>query len=291
MATVTILGSTGMLGSSVVQEFANFAGSLHGSLRSREINPLLHKSYSLDAADQDLPEELKSLGPEDFVINCIGVIKPYITEESSLKRKNAILINSLFPYSLDNLAAERGFKVIQIATDCVFSGSKGGYLETDSHDALDTYGKTKSLGEVPSDQMMNIRVSIIGPEHGRSTSLFEWVRNQPENSQIFGYSDHVWNGITTGSFGRICRGIVENNGFIPGAHHLLPSDSMTKYELVQEIAKKCKRQDIEIIERPSGTHIDRTLATVNNARNLEFWQDAGYLSIPTIAELIAEIAL
>ena len=38
--------------------------------------------------------------------------------------------------------------ILQIATDCVYSGATGGYTESSSHDALDVYGKTKSLGEV-----------------------------------------------------------------------------------------------------------------------------------------------
>jgi len=291
MSTVSILGSTGMLGHSVVQGFVGFTGTLTGSSKLVEKNSLLDQSFFLDATMRELPEALHKLGPTDFVINCIGIIKPYISEESAASRERALLINSVFPYALDSLASELGFKIIQIATDCVFSGEKGNYLETDMHDAIDTYGKTKSLGEVPSKNMMNVRVSIIGPEAGRSTSLFEWVRNQPVNSNINGYSDHLWNGVTTVSFARICRGLIENNGFLAGTHHLLPSDSMTKFDLVTAIANKSNRTDIEIVESPSGTKIDRTLATTNKGLNAQLWANGGYPSIPSISELVAEIEL
>jgi len=291
MSTVSILGSTGMLGHSVVQEFAGFAGTLTGSSKRAETNSLLHQSFFLDATVRELPEEIHKLGPTDYVINCIGVIKPYISEESAASRERALLINSVFPYALDALANDLGFKIIQIATDCVFSGVKGKYLETDLHDASDTYGKTKSLGEVPSANMMNVRVSIIGPEARRSTSLFEWVRNQPENSEINGYSDHYWNGVTSAGFARICRGLIENNGFVAGTHHLLPSDSMTKFDLVTEIANKSGRKDIQILKGPSGNKVDRTLATTNEPLNAQLWANAGYLSIPSISELVAEIEL
>ena len=291
MSTVSILGSTGMLGHSVVQGFAGFAGTLTGSSKLVETNSLLHQSFFLDATARELPEALHKLGPTDYVINCIGVIKPYILEDSAASRERALLINSVFPYALDALASELGFKIIQIATDCVFSGAKGQYLETDLHDAIDTYGKTKSLGEVPSENMMNLRVSIIGPEAGRSTSLFEWVRNQPENHKINGYSDHYWNGVTSTGFARICRGLIENNGFVAGTHHLLPSDSMTKFELVAAIANKSGRNDIKIIEGPSGNKVDRTLATTNESLNAKLWANAGYPSIPSISELVAEIEL
>ena len=291
MSTVSILGSTGMLGYSVVQGFAGFEGTLIGSTKRVDANPFLAQSFFLDATSRELPKSLHQLGPADYVINCIGVIKPYISEASAESRERALLINSVFPYALDALANDLGFKIIQIATDCVFSGTKGKYLESDSHDAIDTYGKTKSLGEVPSANMMNVRVSIIGPEAGRSTSLFEWVRNQPESSEINGYSDHYWNGVTSKGFARICRGLIENDGFIAGTHHLLPSDSMTKFDLVTEIAKKIGRNDIKIMEGPSGQKVDRTLATSNESLNARLWANAGYQSIPSISELVSEIEL
>jgi dTDP-4-dehydrorhamnose reductase len=291
MSTVSILGSTGMLGYSVGQAFSGFNGTLIGSTKRVDTNPFSGKSFFLDATLRELPEALHKLGSTDYVINCIGVIKPYISEDSAPSRERALLINSVFPYALDALANDLGFRIIQIATDCVFSGAKGEYLETDLHDAIDTYGKTKSLGEVPSTNMMNIRVSIIGPEVGRSTSLFEWVRHQPKNSEINGYSDHYWNGVTSKGFARICRGLVENDGFVAGTHHLLPSDSMTKFDLVTEIANKSGRKDIKITKGPSGNKVDRTLATTNESLNAQLWANAGYPTIPSISELVAEIEL
>jgi len=291
MSTVSILGSTGMLGYSVGQAFSGFNGTLIGSTKRLDTNPFSGESFFLDATLRELPEALHKLGSTDYVINCIGVIKPYISEDSAPSRERALLINSVFPYALDALANDLGFRIIQIATDCVFSGAKGEYLETDVHDAIDTYGKTKSLGEVPSTNMMNIRVSIIGPEVGRSTSLFEWVRNQPKNSEINGYSDHYWNGVTSKGFARICRGLVENDGFVAGTHHLLPSDAMTKFDLVTEIANKSGRKDIKIVKGPSGNKVDRTLATTNESLNAQLWANAGYPTIPSISELVAEIEL
>lgn len=291
MSTVAVLGTTGMLGNSVVQEFSRFAGELIGSARGIINDDRLARSFSLDANSNDLPKQLHDLGEGDFVINCVGVIKPYIDDNSASSRKNALLINGLFPYVLEELASERGFKIIQIATDCVFSGINGRYIETDLHDAVDVYGKSKSMGEVPSANMMNLRASIIGPEVGRSTSLFEWVRNQPQNARIQGYTDHHWNGVTAASFAKVCKGIVENQGFVSGVQHLIPGDTVTKSQLVNRIARKTNRHDIEIVDSPSGTETDRTLATANSAQNLKLWTNAGYKTIPNIFDLVDEIEL
>ena len=278
-----------MLGHAMVREFVEFDGKLIGSSRLNENVSSLSQRFFLDASAADIPTSLHDLGPGDYVINCIGVINKSIAEESADSRQSALLTNSLFPYRLNDLASELGFRIIQIATDCVFSGEKGGYLESDKHDTTDTYGKTKSLGEVPSENMMNIRVSIIGREVSSKVSLFEWVRNQPLNSQIHGYSDHFWNGVTTQAFSRICRGIIENSGFTAGTHHLVPADIMSKFELVTAIANKIGRSDIDILERPSGNRVDRTLATINASLNEQMWVNGGYTSIPRIASLVSDM--
>ena len=289
MSTVAVLGVNGMLGHTIFSELSGFEGNLIGSSRLEQASPLTGNHFFLDATSPVLPKPLHELGPDDYVINCIGVINKNIVENLADSRQIALLVNSLFPYKLDALASELGFKIIQIATDCVFSGSKGQYLETDMHDTIDIYGKTKSLGEVPSENMMNIRVSIIGREVSSKVSLFEWVRNQPLNSQIHGYSDHFWNGVTTQAFSRICRGIIENSGFIAGTHHLVPADIMSKFELVTAIANRIGRSDIDILERPSGNRVDRTLATINASLNEQMWVNGGYTSIPRIASLVSDM--
>jgi dTDP-4-dehydrorhamnose reductase len=180
-------------------------------------------------------------------------------------------------------------KVIQIATDCVFSGSKGKYLESDEHDALDVYGKSKSLGEAKGDSMMHLRVSIIGPEVDRNSSLLEWVRNQPRNTEITGYTDHFWNGITSMHFAKIARGIIEHDLFEAGVFHVLPQDSATKCELVTLIAKYLGRSDIKVNPTATGANINRTLDTSFPAKNKGFWQAAGYDAPPTIEQMVSEV--
>jgi dTDP-4-dehydrorhamnose reductase len=244
---------------------------------------------SFDATTDDPAAAFKGLGKVDFVVNCIGIIKPHISDSDDKQRLNALQINSLFPQKLANWASETGAKIIQIATDCVFSGHKGSYLESDAHDALDVYGKSKSLGEVPNPSMMHLRVSIIGPEVGRSTSLLEWVRNQPQGAQIFGFTDHVWNGVTTTHFGKIARGIIESNLFKAGVFHIIPGNRLPKDKLVQKIAAVFGRDDIEIQPKAAGNTVDRTLGTIDTEFNGRLWAAAGYETPPTIERMLEEI--
>jgi len=289
MSTVLILGASGMLGSAVLKEFSNFQGELIAATRAGTslVAGSKVKFLKFDAATDNLDSAFSM--PIDYAINCIGIIKPYINDSDPKQTETAFAINGAFPNSLQAWATKRGAKVIQIATDCVFSGSKGKYLETNVHDALDVYGMSKSLGEAKGDSMMHLRVSIIGPEVDRNSSLLEWVRNQPKNAEISGYTDHFWNGITSMHFAKIARGIIENDLFQAGVFHILPQDSTTKCELVNLIAKYLGRSDIKVNPTATGAIINRTLDTNFPAKNKRFWQAAGYDSPPTIERMVSEV--
>ena len=126
------------------------------------------KFVKFDASKDDISRLLNQTKP-NWIINCIGIIKPYINENEPNSVAIAKNINSDFPRILEKISSQLGARVIQIATDCVFSGDSGLYSESDPHDATDVYGKTKSQGEASGPNFMNIRCSIIGPEVGRST--------------------------------------------------------------------------------------------------------------------------
>lgn len=251
MVAVLILGGTGMLGGAVVREFSGFDGRLLVSSRGGHILSLDQtiEQVAFDAKSDSVGCALQSLVAGDYVINCIGVIKSEIDESSVSSRENATRVNSEFPRTLAAEAENRAIRVIQIATDCAFSGKTGKYSESSPHDALDHYGITKSRGEVESESMMHLRVSIIGPETRGHTSLYDWVSRQPRNAQITGYVNHRWNGIPAKHFGKLARGIVESGDYSAGVHHVIPHDEVTKYELVNLIAEHSKRADIRSEER------------------------------------------
>lgn len=293
MKNVLVLGANGMLGLGVLKALEGFSGSIYATTRGGKTIPGYPDVSFLDFdANQDqIDSVLSVLKPGDFVVNCIGVIKPHIKDDNPDQRGNALRINSLFPDALSRRAEANSLRVIQIATDCVFSGAKGNYSEKDSFDALDVYGKTKSLGEIPRSSMMHLRVSIIGPEQNRSTSLFEWVRNQPKDAEISGFTDHEWNGVTTFHFGKLVRGIVENSLFQPGTFHIVPGSKLSKDKLVKAIATRAGREDIRIVPRPSGNLVDRTLSTKFPDINLKIWESAGYSSPPSVEQMIKEMPL
>ena len=108
---------------------------------------------------------IKKINP-NIIINCIGVIKPHIDENSPSSIINAFEINSMLPRNLLKIFPKS--KIIHFNTDCVFSGKTGNYSENHKKDCNDIYGISKSLGEVSSNRIMNLRCSIIGIEKKQS---------------------------------------------------------------------------------------------------------------------------
>lgn len=283
MRKVLVLGSTGMLGSAVVKELGAFGFDVQAASRSFGL--------IFDATELRAKELLLTAGlsPGDYVVNCVGLTKSRIDENSHEDRDLAVKLNVEFPSALAKAAAEIGIRVIQVATDCVYSGATGNYDEWSAHDPLDIYGKTKSIGETPSDSVMHLRCSLIGPELGRSSLFFEWVRRQPSNAQLNGFTDHKWNGLSSVTFGRVVAGVIGADLFIPGVQHLVPSDKVSKDELIRLELRALGRADVLVNAVQSSYSVDRTLATHNQSLNAALFYAAGYSVIPTIEQMVHEL--
>ena len=293
---VLILGGSGMLGTAVLDVFAkDDSFKIIATARSKDLFDHPNKKiiwHIFDAESDNLKQDLTAIVQDvDFVVNCIGIIKPYAKDDNAEHVKRAIKVNSLFPQILNDLSLKSGFKVLQIATDCVYSGQKGLYNEGDKHDALDVYGKTKSLGEVVGNpNFHNLRCSIIGKEKKSFVSLLEWFLSQPKGASLNGFTNHDWNGVTTHHFGKICLGIIKNNLQLPVNQHVVAGNIISKYEMLKAFAKYFGRDDLTINAVEAPTKIDRTISTTNQETNQKIWQLAGYQTPPTIEKMIEEIS-
>ena len=134
---------------------------------------------------------------------------------------------------LSTIASLNKMKFIHVTTDCVFSGSKGNYVETDEHDEINNYGISKSLGELGYNTTV-IRTSIIGEELKNKYSLLEWVKKH-NNTTLNGYTNHHWNGVTCLQLAKIINKMINENIWWNGVRHIFSPTSVTKYELVNMI--------------------------------------------------------
>ena len=295
---IIILGAHGMLGWQVLNKFKKSKLQVRCQVRNNKSkNTLIQKLnldkkvnfFYFDIEKDNINKLFRQISKNDIIINCIGKIKPFINENNLKEINAAIHVNSLFPNHLSKIIDTRNVKIYQIATDCVYSGINGNYDEFSKHDALDVYGKTKSLGEVNKKNFFNIRVSIIGKELNTKNSLVEWFLTNKNSPKIFGFSDHLWNGVTTNVFAELLFTIIEKNIRIPNFFHLVPKDKVNKYVLLNYLKDHFQFGNLNVIKKNSNMKINRVLSTKNEKLNNTIWNKSNYKKKLTIKEIVSTI--
>ena len=234
---ILIIGANGMLGSSLLRYLSKEATlEVLGTVRSLEAEKLLScQGYSNTIREVDIIDfhTLRSVVMKfkpAYVLNCVGVIKQL---EQSKAPVPSIEINSLFPHRIAKVCDEVGARLIHFSTDCVFSGIKGMYVESDIPDATDLYGRSKLLGEVDYGKHLTLRTSIIGHELGKAVSFVDWFLRQ--KGSVNGYRNAVFSGMPTVYVAEFLQKYVF--GFdVFGLYHL-GVDSIDKYSLLKLIGE------------------------------------------------------
>ena len=213
---------------------------------------LVKDSIVVDVTDKNAVTKLVEEVRPDLIINCIGVL----IKGSKEHPDNAIFINAYFPHLLKKLSDKIGAKLIHISTDCVFSGKRGNYTESDFRDADDIYGRSKALGEIINDKDLTIRTSIIGPElKTNGEGLFHWFMHQ--TGQVNGFKTAIWGGVTTLELAKaIDNAIVQEQ---TGLIQLSNGIGITKYDLLNLFKKIWHRSNVNILPY-DGNKIDKSIA-------------------------------
>jgi dTDP-4-dehydrorhamnose reductase len=216
---VAVLGANGMAGH-VVARWLEESG-----------HEVWRHMGSSDADFYKNPDQLEPLLKRvgaDVVVNCIGVLVAAAAENP----ERASVLNSALPLALSKFSP----RLLHLSTDCVFSGDRGSYVETDTPDAKYIYGVSKRMGEVDNERDCTVRVSIIGPELREGTGLLEWVRRQ--TGFVNGYANAFWNGITTLELAKFIQRFVEDEkDDVHGIVHLRCERAVSKLELVRTISE------------------------------------------------------
>lgn len=251
---VLVLGANGMLGSMVstvlsaaydVEMTIRPGAAVHVGMPALPV----HRVNLLDS-DELLPT-LTAVRP-DCVINCAGVIKQ---RSDSLEVLRTFPLNALFPHRLAHYCATIGARMIQISSDCVFSGKTGYYDDHAPSDVDDVYGVSKRVGEVGgSDHVLTLRTSIIGHEASNHHSLIDWFLRQ--QGQIKGYRKAIYSGFPTVELARVLRDYVLPRPALHGVYNL-STEAISKYDLLK-IVRDVYAKDIDIISDDTVS-IDRSL--------------------------------
>jgi dTDP-4-dehydrorhamnose reductase len=277
---VLVLGASGMLGNAIVRILAQkddfmVFGTLRGSQPMLEvIAPAVRQLQGIYVDQQDSLLKAFTESRPDVVINCVGLVKQLANADDPLE---AIPINSLLPHRLARMCELVNARLIHISTDCVFSGQRGGYRESDEPDSQDLYGRSKFLGEVSKSNAITLRTSIIGHELNSANGLVGWFLGQ--NGTVKGYRRAIFSGLPTCELGRIIRDEVIPRVDLHGVYHVA-SEPISKYELLHLI-KQIYGKDIEIL--PDDCLI------LNRSLNSDRFREATNYVPPDWASLILQM--
>lgn len=255
---ILILGGDGMLGHQLLNSYHEQHEVAITLRRDRGDYPLqlldrAAQTYSgVDVRSTDRLTELFADFQPEAVINAVGIIKQRDEAKASIP---SLEINSLLPHRLSVLCKMVGARLVQMSTDCVFSGKKGNYAEADFPDADDLYGRSKYLGEVHDAHCITLRSSIIGLELSRNKSLVEWFLAQ--KGQIKGFTRAIYTGLTTQEMARVIEDLLLNRQELSGVWQVA-SRAINKYDLLTMLADRLQRVDISI-DADDSFFCDRSL--------------------------------
>ncbi|MGA7723586.1 MAG: SDR family oxidoreductase [Ignavibacteriaceae bacterium] len=244
MKKIVVIGSTGMLG---------FAISGYFSKKNYDVVAISRNEF--DIANDSMSKFEGFLNGVEAVINCAGVIKPTIAKNTI---EDVLKINSMFPRNLAIVCDKKGINCFHVTTDCVYTGKKGNYNENDYYDAADLYGLSKNAGE--NKDCMVLRTSIIGEENGQSRSLLEWAKSQA-GKEVNGFTNHLWNGVTTVYLAEIIETILLKNLYQKGLFHIHSPNTVTKYELLQ-LFDLVYKLNLKINSIEAKESCDRSMASI-----------------------------
>lgn len=244
---VLVLGASGMLGNTVIRVLSEMTDwRVYGTLRAEGAKKFFQASIAdklitgVDVEQQDSLLRVFACNRPQVVVNCIGLVKQ-LTEVNNLLR--VLPINTVLPHRLAMLCELTNARLINISTDCVFSGEKGLYRESDFPDAQDLYGRSKYLGEVSASHVVTLRTSIIGHELNSSHGLVEWFLSQKKRCE--GYRRAIFSGVPAVVLAKAIREVIIPHPELSGVYHLA-AKPISKYELLKLIARIYKKQ-IEIV--------------------------------------------
>lgn len=272
-----ILGSNGMAGHTIALYLSEQKHNVFGFARSKS-----NHIKTIVGNAEDVKSIAKIIDTEkyDSIVNCIGILNQF----ANLNKDQAVYLNSYFPHFLASVTNQVDTQIIHISTDCVFSGSRGQYTETDTPDEKSFYGRSKALGELDDDKNLTLRSSIVGPDiNPKGIGLLNWFLYQTSNSansicHLNGYTQTIWSGQTTLQLAKTIEMAAKEKAY--GLINTVPTTTISKYNLLKLFNKYFRNDNIII------NPIDGIIANKSLKRTRYNFLD----EIPDYEKMISELA-
>jgi len=199
---------------------------------------------------ETLPEIVRAARP-DVIVNAVAYtnVDKAESEPDIARRINADAVGEIA-----REAKKLGALLVHYSTDYVFDGTKGSpYVETDTPNPINVYGKTKLAGEEAAAEAgiyLTFRTSWVYSNRtgGFVSKVLEWAKTKSElrivDDQI---GSPTWNRMLAEVTGQILAQYMVDQGWVlerSGLFHLAGAGAVSRYEWVKEILRLVGREDI-----------------------------------------------
>lgn len=188
-------------------------------------------------------EEFKVIVKEyngDAIVNCIGGIH---------QRTNNFQVNMTLPFWLEKNSA---CHILYPGTDCDNDDTEYGISKRVAIDWIESYAVRTKV----------IRASILGFDR-EGKSLLSWVLTQ-DDSRISGYTDYMWNGVTTLKWAQYAEWMLKNWYMVPTKINLTSDQVISKCELIKQICIVFQKE-LEVVPFDRGLNEDKSLKGYNTS--------------------------
>jgi dTDP-4-dehydrorhamnose reductase len=252
-----IFGGNGMLGHQLCRTLSN-GMDVWATFRSAptqfEFLPAERRIDHVFVEDGTRVRDVLDMIKPDAIVNAVGIVKQ---RDEAKQAVPSIQVNALFPHQLADLCIERGIRVIQVSTDCVFSGARGNYTEIDNPDPVDLYGRSKLLGELHRSCTLTLRTSIIGWQLNTFSSLLSWFALQ-RGKRVKGYRKAIYSGFSTAVLSQLIGDILLTRPDLTGLYQVA-SEPISKFDLLVRLRDILGWGDITI-DADDNFFCDRSLS-------------------------------
>jgi dTDP-4-dehydrorhamnose reductase len=252
-----IFGGNGMLGHQLCRTLSNGMDvwvTFRSAPTQFEFLPAERRIDRVFVEETARVKEVLDTVKPDAVVNAVGIVKQ---RDEAKQAVPSIQVNALFPHQLADLCIERGIRVIQVSTDCVFSGARGNYTEIDNPDPVDLYGRSKLLGELHRPGTLTLRTSIIGWQLNTFSSLLSWFALQ-RGKRVKGYRKAIYSGFSTAVLSQLIGDILLTRPDLTGLYQVA-SEPISKFDLLVRLRDILGWGDITI-DADDNFFCDRSLS-------------------------------
>lgn len=247
-----VLGASGMAGHMI---------SIYLKEKGHEVTGFSRRKNSFvnciagDVRDLQFLERTIRNGKYDSVINVVGILN----QNAELYKETAVFINAYLPHFLSAITENMDTQIIQISTDCVFSGAAGHYTEKSLRDGTTFYDRTKALGELEDEKNLTLRNSIIGPDiNPDGIGLLNWFMK--EKKEVYGFTNVYWTGLTTLELAKVIEAAAKEK--CSGLYNMVYEQSISKYDLLTLFNRYIRKSSV-IIQKNSDVKSDKSLMRTN----------------------------